>query len=166
MDCWSSKTSRTSVLLIFFGSPAPGLPHLSSFQSLRIVLIVFRWCEQFGWIDPDRVGFRPSFSAALVLLTFASGVRRPSAPYRLAAHDWTCDRAPIAIEKDPFFSCARFSFHFRILNIIFRATRLRYNLGGKTKRKNRENHSQNSDKISLKLKIKHSNCKQIWKCSF
>ena len=35
------------------------------------------------------------------------GIRRPSAPYQLAAYDWTCDRAPIALEKDPFFSCAR-----------------------------------------------------------
>ena len=38
-------------------------------------------------------------------MTFGYGIRRPSAPYRLAAHDWTCDRATIAIEKDSFFSC-------------------------------------------------------------
>ena len=42
------------------------------------------------------------------LLTFGYGIRRPSAPYRLAAHDWTCDRAPIAIEKQPFSSCVLF----------------------------------------------------------
>ena len=45
------------------------------------------------------------------LLTFGYGIRRPSAPYRLAAHDWTCDRAIIALEHDlPFSSAYIFLF--------------------------------------------------------
>ena len=40
------------------------------------------------------------------LLTFGYGIRRPSAPYRLAAHDWTCDRAIIVLDHDLPFSFA------------------------------------------------------------
>ena len=38
------------------------------------------------------------------------GIRRPSAPYRLAAHNWTCDRAPIALEKYSFLALEISSF--------------------------------------------------------
>ena len=39
-------------------------------------------------------------------MTFGYGIRRPSDPYRLAAHDWTCARAIIALERDLPFSSA------------------------------------------------------------
>jgi hypothetical protein len=41
-----------------------------------------------------------------------AGIRRPSAPYRLAAHDWTCDRAIIAFEHDLSSSSADFFLFF------------------------------------------------------
>ena len=46
-------------------------------------------------------------------LTFGYGIRRPSAPYRLAAHDWTCDRAIIALEHDLPFSSAYIFLFFK-----------------------------------------------------
>ena len=49
------------------------------------------------------------------LLTFGYGIRRPSAPYQLAAHDWTCDRAIIALEHVlPFSSAYIFLFFVNI----------------------------------------------------
>jgi len=44
------------------------------------------------------------------LLTFRYGIRRPSGPYRLAVHDWTCDSFIILLEHDLPFSSALFFF--------------------------------------------------------
>ena len=61
-------------------------------------------------------------------LTYGYGICRPSAPYRLPAHDWTCDRAIIALEHDLLFSSAYIFLFFLDLKEWFAKNICRYNM--------------------------------------
>ena len=66
-------------------------------------------------LDPSLDILRKEHFRWHLLSTFGYGIRRPSAPYRRAAHDWTCDRAIIELEHDLPFSSADFFLFFLLV---------------------------------------------------